>query len=306
MHNSSRAGFGTATVLASAILFGSYGVWSRLIGAGMENFFQGWTRAAIILICILPIVLFRKEWSRIQKSDRKWFGIFLLCTSLTQAPLFYAFNHMDVGAASILFFVAMFFTMNTVGVIFFRERLTVLKVCAGVLALIGMSMVFSFSFSQFAWLAVCMALLNGVASGGEIAFSKKISSGYSPLFLTLLSWLIILISNGIISLVLGEHQLLPALSGTWFWQVVYSFVSLFAFWLVIVGFKYVDATIGALLGLLEIVFSVIFAWILFHEQPTPAIVCGGLLIIFAAALPHLHALWIQKMRGKTPVAHVET
>jgi drug/metabolite transporter (DMT)-like permease len=155
-------------------------------------------------------------------------------------------------------------------------------------------MVFSFSLSQFAWLAVCMALLNGVASGGEIAFSKKISSGYSPLFLTLLSWLIILISNGFISLILGEHQLMPALSSTWFWQVIYSLVSLFAFWFVIVGFKYVDATIGALLGLLEIVFSVIFAWVLFHEQPTLSIVCGGLLIIFAAALPNLHALWKQR------------
>ncbi|MCW1930627.1 MAG: DMT family transporter [Candidatus Kerfeldbacteria bacterium] len=282
--------FGALSVLTSAVLFGSYGVWSRLIGTGMGNFFQGWTRALIILIVIVPIICWRKEWSRIEAQDRKWIAVFMLCTSLTQAPLFYAFNHMDVGAASILFFVAMFFTMNLVGIIFFRERLSVLKIIAALLALVGMCMIFSFSLAQFSLLAVCMALLNGIASGGEIAFSKRISSNYSPLFLTALSWFIILITNSLISFLLDETQIAFTFSSVWLWQLFYSLVSLFAFWFVIVGFKYVDATIGALIGLLEIVFSVILAWILFYEQPTVSIVVGGMLIIFAAALPHLQSL----------------
>ncbi|MEK9155349.1 MAG: hypothetical protein AAB839_01750 [Patescibacteria group bacterium] len=45
----------------SALFFGSYGVWSRLIGAEMGSFFQGWTRALIIVILILPFVVWKME-----------------------------------------------------------------------------------------------------------------------------------------------------------------------------------------------------------------------------------------------------
>lgn len=290
----SRATYGTAAVLASAFLFGSYGVWSRLIGDGMGNFFQGWTRALLILVIVVPIVLWRREWVRVEKKDRKWMVVFLAFTSMTQAPVFYAFNHMDIGTASLLFFVSMFLTMSTVGIFFFSEKATLVKVFAFILAIIGMYFVFSFSLASFSLLAALMAVVNGVASGGEVAFSKKLSTAYSPLYLTLLSWGIILITNLALSLALGEAQTLPAFSTAWLWQICYSVVSLFAFWLVIAGFKHVDATVGALLGLLEIVFSIVLGVIIFGEHITPTIAIGGTLILFAAAFPHLRELRFHK------------
>ncbi|MBI2551528.1 DMT family transporter [Candidatus Uhrbacteria bacterium] len=175
--------YGSVAVFLSALFFGSYGVWSRLIGSGMGNFFQGWTRALIIIVLILPFVLLRREFVRIGKQDRPWLAVFLVCTSMTQAPLFYAYNHMDIGTASLLFFVSMFLTMNFVGIGFFREKMTTAKVVAIGGAIVGMCLVFSFSTISFSLLAALMALANGVASGGEIAFSKKLSSGYSPLYL---------------------------------------------------------------------------------------------------------------------------
>jgi len=278
-------------VLLSALFFGSYGIWSRLIGDDMGNFFQGWTRAVIILVLIVPLVLWRREVVKILPQDRKWLFVFLAFTSMTQAPIFYAFNHMDIGTASLLFFVSMFLTMNIVGLSFFKEKLDAAKVLAVVAAIIGMYLVFSFSIASFTILAAMMAILNGVASGGEVAFSKKLSSNYSPLYLTLLSWVIILITNSILSVVLGESQIAPSLSMTWFWQLCYSIVSLFAFWLVIEGFKRVDATIGSLVGLLEIVFSVLFGILLFSETLTASVAVGGLLIICAAALPHFYGFF---------------
>ena len=56
-----RKTYGSAAVLMSALFFGSYGVWSRLIGAEMGSFFQGWTRALIIVILILPFVVWKME-----------------------------------------------------------------------------------------------------------------------------------------------------------------------------------------------------------------------------------------------------
>ncbi|MBI2551529.1 DMT family transporter [Candidatus Uhrbacteria bacterium] len=97
----------------------------------------------------------------------------------------------------------------------------------------------------------------------------------------------ILFTNALISLLLHEVQILPSFSAVWFWQLCYSVVSLFGFWLVIAGLKRVDATIGALIGLLEIVFGVAFGILFFREDLTASVVVGGLLIVGAASLPNV-------------------
>lgn len=39
-NNKDRSAYGAGLVLLSTLMFGSYGVWSRLIGDAMGNFFQ--------------------------------------------------------------------------------------------------------------------------------------------------------------------------------------------------------------------------------------------------------------------------
>src|SRR4051812_44473943 len=102
---------GSWLILISAVMFGSYGVWSRLIGDSFGPFFQGYTRALIIAVVLLPILLWKKQIVPIARRDWGWLALFLLFTSLTQAPVFYAFNHMDIGSATLLFFVSMLLTM---------------------------------------------------------------------------------------------------------------------------------------------------------------------------------------------------
>ncbi|NQV89398.1 MAG: DMT family transporter [Parcubacteria group bacterium] len=281
---------GLVLILISALMFGSYGVWSKLIGDSFGDFYQGWTRGLILTVVLLPILLYKKEVVPIKREDRKWLVVFLLFTSMTQAPIFYAFNHMDIGSATLLFFVTMLLTMYAVGFLFLNERVTRVKTISFVLASLGLYFVFSFSWATFALLATLMAILNGVASGGEVSFSKKLSGNYTPLYLSWLSWLTILVVNGIISVAIEEVQVLPSFDVVWLYQIGYSVASLFGFWFIIAGLKYVEASIGGLLGLLEIVFSIIFGILIFGEGLSSRVVLGGLLIIAAASLPHIKEL----------------
>ena len=279
-------------------MFGSYGVWSKLMSSSFGNFFQAWTRALIIVILLLPILLWKKQIVSIDRKDWTWLTLFLIFTSFTQAPLFYAFNHMDIGSATLLFFISMILTMYTVGILFLGEKLTKVKLISLVLAVIGLSIVFSFSLVTFSLLAALLAILNGIASGGEVSFSKKLSGNYSPVYITWLSWLIILISNGIISLSLGETQYLPSLSIVWIYQLGYTLCSLLGFWLIIKGLKYTEASIGGVIGLLEIIFSIVLGVIIFHETLTPKVIIGAFLIIFAATLPNVQDIH-QKISKKS-------
>lgn len=286
-----KSTYGVLLILVASLLFGSYGVWAKLIGGDMGVFFQGWSRGLIIAVALFPFLYWRGLIVPIQKADWKWLTVFLAFTSLTQAPLFYAFTHMDIGSATLLFFVSMLLTMYLVGFFFLDEKITAVKIVSFVLACVGMYLIFSFSLVAFTLLAALMAMLNGVASGGEISFSKKLSGSYSTFYITWLSWVVIVITNAPFSILLGEPQLLPSLDWVWLWQLGYTVASMLAFWLIIEGLKYVEAGIGGLLGLLEIIFSVVFGLWLFNEALTVQVVIGALLILVAAALPHLQELY---------------
>jgi len=277
---------GIIFILISTLMFGSYGVWSKLIGDGFGNFYQGWTRALMITVVLFPILYYTKQIVPIYKKDWKWFGVFLLFTSGTQAPIFYAFNNMDIGSATLLFFVSMLLTMYLFGIFFLEEKLNKIKISSFLIAIIGLVITFKLSLVSFALIAIAMAVLNGVASGVEVASSKKLTGNYSALYVSWLSWIIILITNAPLSLLLKEVQHFPSLSVIWFWQLCYALASLFGFYLMIRGLKYIEASTGGLLALLEVVFGITFGILFFQEALTPQVLIGGILILIAAALPH--------------------
>lgn len=285
---------GIILILIAALMFGSYGVWSKLIGTSFGDFYQAWTRALIITIILLPILILNKQIISIKKQDYGWLAVFLLFTSFTQAPLFYAFNHMDIGSATLLFFVSMLLTMYLVGILFLGEKITKIKFISFILAILGMYIIFSFSLIVFSLLAAVLAIVNGVASGGEVSFSKKLSGNYSPLYISWLSWIIILITNAPISILFGEVQHLPSLNLVWLYALGYAIVSLLGFWLIIKGLKYIESSMGGLIGLLEIVFSIILGILIFNEKLNLKIIVGGLFIIIAAALPYLQEIIYKK------------
>ena len=278
---------GVVLILLSALMFGSYGLWSRLIGDSFGIFYQGWTRALLITILLLPLLLYKKEIVPIKRKDWRWLFVFLIFTSLTQAPLFYAFNHMDIGTASLIFFAFMLLTMYAVGILFLGEKVTKIKAVTFLIAATGLFFTFSFSLVAFTILAAGAAVLNGVASGGEVSFSKKLSGSYSPLYLVWLSWGIIFVTNGVVSIGLGEVQHIPSFDIVWLYQIGYTIASIFGFWAIIAGLKYIEASVGRLIGLLEIVFSILFGILIFQEVLTAKVIVGAALILFAAALPHI-------------------
>ena len=271
-------------------MFGSYGVWSKLIGSDFGVFFQGWSRAFLIALLLFPFLLFTRQIVRIKREDWGWMLVFLIFTSLTQAPIFYAFTHMDIGSATLLFFVSFLLTMYAVGIFFLGERLNTVKAVSFLLALSGLYLVFSFSLAVFALLAALMAVLNGIASGGEVSFSKKLTGQYSALYLSWMGWVAVAVSNAFVSFWLGEAQLIPSFDIVWFYWAAYAVASIIGFWAVLEGLKYVEAGIGGLLGLLEVVFSIAFGILIFSEGLSTKIVIGACLILLAAALPHLYSL----------------
>ncbi len=245
-------------ILISAVGFGSYGIWSRYIGAEFGVFFQGWVRSALVLAILLPVAYFTKSFKPVKKSDLKWvitpviFGIF------TQAPLYYAFNHADIGTATLIFYATYVITSYVIGKIFMGEKIGTTKLISLQLAFLGLLSMFGLSLARFSLLALVLAAANGIASGGEVATTKKSTEKFSSLQISTYVWLGILLTHLPISVLAGERQIAFVLNPTWWAMLAFAGVGLVAFWLVIEGYKFVDASIGGLIGLLEIISGVVF------------------------------------------------
>jgi drug/metabolite transporter (DMT)-like permease len=281
-------------ILLSALGFGSYGIWSRIIGQDFGVFFQGWVRSAIVLAILIPIALYTKSFKSVTRADRKWIITTVLLGMATQAPLYFAYNHMDIGTTILVFYAMYVITSYAVGRLFLNERINLAKLISLLLAFGGLLILFGFSFAQFSILAFALAAVNGIASGGEVSTTKKSSQKFSSLQIGIYVWLGVLVTHLPLSIMFGERQILPALTMVWFAMLGFALAGLASFWLVIEGYKYVDASIGGLIGLLEIIFGVVFGILIFHEHVTVSILLGGGLIIIAAMLPDLVALASRK------------
>lgn len=278
---------GYFTILLSTIFFGSYGIWSRLMGGTFDPFYQTWVRSIMIILMMLPFMLASKSFRKIDRKDWHHVGLYIGFCLFTQVPLYYAFNNAPIGTVQLIFYSVFVITAYIVGKVYIGEQITRIKLLSMILAFVGLAIVFGISILSFAPLGLALAALNGIASGGEVASSKKISDKYSPALLVFWGWVFTIITHLPISAALGETWNIPQFDLAWLWMLIYAVVNALAFWLAIVGFKSVDASIGSLLGLMEVIFAIVFAALIFHESLTWSVWIGGMFILLAAMLPDI-------------------
>jgi drug/metabolite transporter (DMT)-like permease len=272
----------------SAIGFGTYGVWSRLMGNTFPPFYQAWVRSLIILAIMIPPMLITKSFRKIERRDWPQVGMFIAFCVCTQVPLYYAFNHAPIGTVQLIFYSTYIVTAYVVGRVYLGEIITRVKLLAMLLAIAGLAVVFGRAVITFAPLGLSLAALNGIASGGETSSTKKVSDKYPPALLVFWGWVFTFLIHLPISLLIGERQVPFHFDHAWLWLLVYSVVNAAAFWLSIEGYRHADASVASLIGLAEVLFAIVFGAIIFHQALSWTIYLGGGIILFAAMLPDLH------------------
>lgn len=284
-HSVSLLGYGL--ILVASVFYATYGIWSRLMGDSFEPFYQAWVRSLIIMALMVPILLVTKAFRKIERRDWPALSVFIAFCVFTQVPLYYAYNHAPIGAVQLIFYSVFVIAAYVTGRFYLGEHIGKIKLLSMALAFVGLTMVFGVSALSFAPLGLALAVLNGVASGSENASSKKLTNKYAPGLIIFWGWVFTFVTHLPLSLLLGESQPMPEITVAWGYLLAYSVFNAAAFWLAIEGFRHVDASIGSLIGLAEILFAIIFSAVLFDEQITWVVALGGIIIIAAAMLPDL-------------------
>lgn len=249
----------------------------------------------MVLMFLIPLCIYFKSWAKIEKKDYASFALFSLFLVFTQAPLYYAFQHSGIGIASLTFFATYLITQYIFGVLFLAEKIGKVKVFSFVLAIIGLLFIFNTSLGVFSLFALMMASVNGIASGGEIASTKLIRKEFGIIQTSIIGWLAIVVTHIPLSLLFGENQVIPTFSTSWVSMVCFAISGMLAFMCVVYGYKTAEASIGGLIGLLEIVCAIIFGVLFFGEKITPSIIVGSLVIICGAMLPYCFEIYRKKI-----------
>ncbi len=276
---------GPILIIISAFFYATYGIWSKMMAEGFGEFNQAWIRGMILLAILIPFGIGTKKYKKIERGDWKWFLITALAGGLNQAPYFVGYKYLPIGTATMTFYTMLTIGTYLIGTFFFAERLTAAKWISLVSAILGMGFLYTFSFSESDFLPFLLMGLSGLIGAAAIVFSKKISSKYAETQI-LTSYLIsAVLFNGIISIALRE-TVQPNVNA-WMGEIGYVFASLIANVGAIAGFKYIQPSVGGLIGLVEIIFGVVFGVILFQEILTVQIVIGIFIIIGAMAFPYM-------------------
>jgi drug/metabolite transporter (DMT)-like permease len=282
----SRAPIGASLIVLSSVFYATYGVWTKLMGNFFGSFTASALRCVLVLGGLIIIAVVRRELQKINwRRDRKWLVTMVISSIFVSAPLYYAVLNAGIGISLAIAYIGIVIGMFIFGWLFENEQFTKEKLGAAVLGVLGIVLVFSPSIKLGGWLALTGALAAGLATALNMATTKKVP--YNGSQSAILVWGSGVLANVPMAFLLRESLPSVGWHAQWGYLLLFAAASLVASWTFIKGLKLVEAGAAGILGLLEVVFGVLFGIIFFHERPSLVVLIGIASIVAAAAIPYL-------------------
>lgn len=279
------APLGATLVVISSFFYGTYGIWTKLLG----NFFDGFTvsvfRSAIVvgILLIFAIPSGQLEPLRLGKNWKYIIGM-ILASILNWGPYYFAILTAGVGISLSIQYAGIVVGMFFFGWLFAAEKFTKDKAFSAVLGIVGISLIFSPTLTGAGLVALLGAFASGLAGAANSVFSKQIK--YNSTQSTIVLWASGIVGNAVMVEILGRQYPSFHWQIQWLYLLFFALASIIASWSFVKGIKLIDAGAAGILGLLELVFGVLFGGLFFHERPNPIELIGIGFIICAAAIPY--------------------
>ncbi|WP_111767042.1 EamA family transporter [Nakamurella deserti] len=302
MANRDSAAVGLVFAVLSAASFGTSGTFgSSLITAG-------WSPPLVILIRIslgalvlaLPAALaLRGRWRQVWASRRTVVLYGVLAVASAQVFYFNAVQRLSVGVALLLEYLGVVLVVVWMWLRHDRRphRLTV---CGSVLALVGLALVLDLlGGTRIDLVGALWGLGAAVGLAAFFVISARSDDALPPVAMAALGMGV----GAVVLLVLGLAGALPFRAGG---STVVLAGATVAFWVPFIGLSVVaaafayavgvvaarrlGATVASFVGLTEVLFAVLFAWLLLDQLPGPIQLVGGVFIVGGVAVVRIDEL----------------
>ncbi|WP_250030120.1 EamA family transporter [Paractinoplanes maris] len=286
---------GLAAMTLSAISFGTSGAFIKpLLEAGWSPAAAVTVRALTGSIVLLPFVLFalRGRWSALWRARWRVLGMGLIAVAFTQLAYFAAIARVPVSTALLIEYQAPLLLVLWAWATT-RRMPRPMVLLGSVLAVGGLMLVIGPGALQAVDpLGLVFALAAAVGCAVYFVVAARPADGLPPVALAGSGLLLGGLTLGLLGLT-GALPLetvggdVPMLGGTAPWWVPLGVVAIagtaIAYATGIAGSSRLGSRLASFLGLLEVVFASIFAWLVLGEALTPLQILGGALILAGIA-----------------------
>ena len=280
---------GISSLLATTFIYGWFGIFSKLIAYDLPLFFSSFIRD-ILGIVILGVFLYIKRkssYKKIANEDFIWIILRSIFGLISFFSSYIAFVYLEIGITYFIYFGAFVLAGYFLGLFLFKEKIDLIRGVALAFALLGLYIIYQINITPNSGLYILLAGLSGITGAIWNIFSKKVSDKYSALQLNFMDFVFFGSYVLILSILRAETWAIPQLSSVWIYNIIFGLSFVVTGQLVIIGFNNLDAQIGSLIMLTEILFGIILGFVFFQEIVTVLTLMGGLLIVTAVVLPEL-------------------
>ncbi|WP_433795803.1 EamA family transporter [Actinoplanes sp. CA-252034] len=289
---------GLAAAVTSAATFATSGAFIKpLLETGWSPAAAVTARAIVAGLLLLPLVLFslRGRWDALWRGRRRILGMGVIAVAFTQLTYFAAIRLIPVSTALLVEYLAPLLLVIWVAVTTRRVPRPMVLV-GSVLAIGGLVLVIGpGALGAVDPVGVALAFAAAVGCAVYFMVAARPADGLPPVALAGTGLLLGGLTLGVAGLVgivpmemrFGEVPLLGAVVPWWVpLMVVAFFGTAVAYATGIFGSGRLGSRLASFVGLLEVVFASILAWIVVGERLTPLQMAGGVLILAGiAAIP---------------------
>lgn len=283
------AGLGVA--LASALTFGTSGAFARsLLDTGWSPAAAvAWRAAVATLLLAVPACLaLRGRWHLVRRAWRTVLLFGLLAVATTQLAYFQAVQHVSVGVALLLEYLGV---ILVVGWLWLRhgERPRPLSLVGCALALLGLIGVLDLvGGAQVNAQGVAWGLLAAVGLAAYFIVSADSRTGVPPVALAALGMLTGAVALalagavGVVEMRMSTADVTLAGSQVPWWVLVLALglvSTALAYSFGIGAARILGSKLASFVGLTEVLFAVLIAWLLLDQLPRPVQLLGGALVL---------------------------
>lgn len=307
----SAAGAGLGLALLSAATFGTAGSFA---GSLLE---AGWTPGSAVIVRVvlaasiltLPAALALRGYRKLHGGDLRMVGAFGVAgVAGAQLAFFQAVQHLSVAVALLLEYSGV---LLVVGWLWFRHghRPGGLTFAGAGLALGGLALVLDlFGEQELSIVGVLWGLAAAVGLAVYFVLSSRVEGALPPVVIAwggLVVGAVTLVTAALVGLLPWSAPAAQVvLAGrTVSWLVPVLGLSVVAGALAYVaginGVRLLGAKIASFVGLTEVLFAVLFAWLLVDQSLTPLQLVGGLLVLGGIALVRVDELRPGSTRAHT-------
>jgi drug/metabolite transporter (DMT)-like permease len=283
-------GLGLVAMLLSSAAFGTSGPFAKSLMTA------GWSPGAVVLaritgaaIILLPFALWslRGQWRAIRNELPRVALYGTLAVAAAQLGYFQAVSRMDVGIALLIEYLGIVLVVLWVWALT-RQRPHRLTGLGIILALAGLALILDITGQTTPPLSgVLWGLVAAAGLAGHYVLAARPtqipSTAFAGLGLAVGAVTLALLGLvGILPMEVGDATVEVAGTGIPAWLALAELVvvaAAFAYVLGIVGARLLGSTLASFVGLTEVLFAVLFAWLLLAELPGVLQLVGGAVLL---------------------------